>query len=112
MRRTATFVAATALAAVWLVPLRGAHPSLPPALASFLMDEAHATPSERDTLLGGNPLVKLLDADPSKEIAVFGAVWVNASPTRYVEQVKNIERFERGGAFSVTKRISERCPSG
>jgi hypothetical protein len=58
-------------------------------------------------LLAGNPLVTLLDADPSKEIAVLGAVWVNAAPRLYVEQVKNIEQFERGGAFRVTKRISD-----
>jgi hypothetical protein len=107
MRITAKLVAATALATVSLVPLRGAQPSLPSALASFLTDEAHATPSERETLLEGNPLVKLLDADPSKEIAVLGAVWVNASPRLYVEQVKNIEQFERGGGFRVTKRISD-----
>ena len=107
MRIIATFVAATALAVVSLVPLHGAQPSLPSPLASFLIEEAHATPAERETLLGGNPLVKLLDADPSREIAVLGAVWVNASPRLYVEQVKNIEQFERGGAFRITKRISD-----
>ena len=88
MRCPARFMAATALAAVSLVPLSvasraaGAQPSLPSALASFLTEEAHATPSEREALLAGNPLVKLLDADPSKEIAVLGAVWVNAPPGR------------------------------
>ena len=113
MRCPARFIAATALAAVSLVPLSvasraaGAQPALPPALASFLTEEAHATPSEREALLAGNPLVKLLDADPSKEIAVLGAVWVNAPPRLYVEQVKNIEQFERGGGFRITKRISD-----
>jgi hypothetical protein len=38
---------------------------------------------------------------------VLGAVWVNAPPARYAEQVKNIEQFERGGSFRITKRISE-----
>jgi hypothetical protein len=52
----------------------GAQPSLPSALASFLAEEAHATPAEREALLAGNPLVTLLDADPSQEIAVLGAV--------------------------------------
>lgn len=112
MRGPARFIAATALAAVSFVPLPvasradGAQPSLPSVLGSFLTEEAHATPSERESLLAGNPLIKLLDADPSKEIAVLGAVWVNASPGLYVEQVKNIEQFERGGAFHITKRIS------
>jgi hypothetical protein len=85
----------------------GAQPSVPSPLARFLNEEAHATPSERAALLAGNPLVKLLDADPSKEIAVLGAIWVNAASRLYVEQVKNIEQFERGGAFRVTRRISE-----
>jgi hypothetical protein len=58
-------------------------------------------------LLADNPLIKLLDADPSTEIAVLGAVWVNAPSRVYVEQVKNIEQFERGGAFRITKRISD-----
>ncbi len=112
MRRAMKFLAATALAAVFLVPLPAAlradaQPVLPSALASFLTEEAHATPAERDALVGGNPLVKLLDADPAKEIAVLGVIWVNAPPTVYVEQVKHIEQFERGGAFRITKRISD-----
>jgi hypothetical protein len=85
----------------------GAQPLLPPVLASFLTEEAHATPSEREALVAGNPLIKLLDADPSAEIAVLGAVWVNAPSRLYIEQVKNVEQFERGGAFRITKRISD-----
>jgi hypothetical protein len=84
----------------------GADPSFPAPLDSFLTNEAHATASERDALWAGTPLVKWLDADPSQEVAVFGAVWINASAASYVEQVKNIEEFERGGAFRITKRIS------
>ncbi|MGE3510510.1 MAG: hypothetical protein AB7N65_16690 [Vicinamibacterales bacterium] len=106
-------MAAFALAAVSPVPLSvasraaSAQSRLPAALASFLTEEAHATPAEREVLVAGNPLVKLLDADPGKEIAVLGAVWVNAPSRLYVEQVKNIEQFERGGAFRITKRISD-----
>lgn len=113
MRCSARFVAATALAAVSLVPwsvtsrAAAAQPALPSALASFLTEEGLATPSEREALLASNPLVKLLNADPSKEVAVFGAIWVNAPSTLYVQQVKNIEQFERGGAFRITKRISD-----
>jgi hypothetical protein len=113
MKCPAKFTAAAALAAVALSPLSvvsgadSAQPSLPRPLASFLTDEAHAAPQDREALLAGNPLVKLLDADPSKEIAVLGVVWVNAPSRLYVEQVKNIEQFERGGAFRITKRISD-----
>jgi hypothetical protein len=80
---------------------------LPPVLASFLTDEAHATAAERDSVLAGNPLVKLLEADASKEVAVLGVIWVNASPGQYVKRVENIEQFERGSAFRMTKRISD-----
>jgi len=68
-------IVASALAAMTLVPwsvatrAAGAQLALPSALASFLTDEAHATPSEREGLLAGNPLVKLLDANaPSSTI--------------------------------------------
>jgi hypothetical protein len=106
-------MAATALLAVSLVPgtltsmADGAQATLPSALASFLTEEVHASPSDREALLAGKPLVRLLDADAAREVAVFGAIWVNAPSASYVEQVKNIEQFERGGAFRVTKRISD-----
>ena len=110
--RIRTIVAPVALAALSFAPARGAavadgpQSPLPSPLESFLTQEAHGAASDRDTLMAGNPVVKLLDADPAQEVAVFGAVWINASSASYVEQVKNIEAFERGGAFRVTKRIS------
>ncbi len=112
MRGPARFVAAIAPAAVLVLAmpetLAGrAQPALPPALDSFLAEEAHASPADREALLAGSPVVKLLDADPAKEVAVFGAIWVNAPSASYVQQVRNIENFERGGAFRVTKRISD-----
>jgi hypothetical protein len=71
-------------------------PSLPAALESFLTQEARGSASDRALLLAGEPAVKLLDADPAREIAVFGAVWVDAPTALYVERVKNIEQFEQG----------------
>ena len=38
---------------------------------------------------------------------MFGAIWINASPADYVSQVKNIEDFEKGGGFRITKKISD-----
>ena len=29
-------------------------------------------------------------------VAVFGAIWIDASPAMYVRRVKDIENFERG----------------
>jgi hypothetical protein len=51
-------------------------------------------------------VTKLLDADGSKEVAIFGSVWIKAPVARYVSAVKDIEQFEKGGNFLVTKRIS------
>jgi hypothetical protein len=48
----------------------------------------------------------MLDSEASKEVAVFGAVWVNAAVERYLAAVRDIERFESGGSFKVTKKVS------
>jgi hypothetical protein len=56
--------------------------------------------------LAGAPLTRLLDADATKELAVFGAIWINAPIAKYVEAVKDIERFETGRRFKITRRIN------
>jgi hypothetical protein len=60
----------------------------------------------RQQLLGGLPVTKLLESDPSKEVAIFGAVWIDAPVARYITALQDIERFESGEAFRVTKKIS------
>jgi hypothetical protein len=78
----------------------------PARLDSYLTDGVKLSRSERQGLLSGDPFTKLLDTDASKEVAVLGAVWINAPIRRYVEAVSDIEAFEKGGGFKVTKRIS------
>jgi hypothetical protein len=79
---------------------------LPARLESYLTTIVQTTSSERKLLLDGSPITKFLDTDPSKEVSVFGAIWINASPHGYVEAVRDIENFERGEMFMITKRIS------
>jgi len=79
---------------------------LPPRLNTFLAGTVKITPEQRTSLTGGAPITRLLDVDESKEVAVFGAIWINAPVRRYVEAVKDIENLERGGGFRMTKRIS------
>ena len=86
---------------------QGSAPTLPARLDAYLTQVVKLTPEERKQLLGGSPVAKLLDVDKSKEVSVFGAIWIDAPVHRYVEAVKDIERFESGGSFKVTKRISE-----
>ena len=83
---------------------------LPPRLDSYLTSTVKLTADERKRLTGGAPITKLLDVDGSKEVAVFGAVWINAPIRRYVEAVKDIENFEQGGGFKLTKRIAKDRP--
>jgi len=81
-------------------------PALPGPLEAYLTKYVRLTPGERTSLLGGAPITKLLDSDPSKEVVVFGAVWIHAPIARYLAAVRDIERFESGGSFRLTKKIS------
>lgn len=96
-------VAALPLAA----SMRQSSASLPALLDSYLTKHVKLTAQQRGRLLSGQPVTQMLEADPSREVGVFGAVWVNASPAQYVALTQDIERFESGGSFRVTKRISE-----
>src|SRR5690349_9037678 len=101
MSRLTTSVCAALIAAVLpaAAPVIDAQHALPAALDAFLSDPVHATPADRTALIAGEPVVELLDVtDPAKEVAVFGAIWVNASPSQYVAEVTDIERFEQGAA--------------
>ncbi|MCU0255390.1 MAG: hypothetical protein MUF60_01485, partial [Vicinamibacterales bacterium] len=62
--------------------------------------------AERERLMRGEPFTKLLEGDAGREVAVFGAVWVDAPRLGYRDAVLDIERYERGRAFPVTRRMS------
>jgi hypothetical protein len=83
-----------------------AAPRFPARLEHFIDNVIRPTAAERKRLLEGAPITKFLDADPSVEVALFGAIWINADPHRYVQAVQDIEQFESGDAFINTKRIS------
>ena len=78
----------------------------PSLLDRYFKNSVRLTVEEQRQLATGQAVTKLLDVDESKEVAVFGAVWINAPIGRYVDAVKDIESFESGGGFKVTKRIS------
>jgi hypothetical protein len=90
-----------------LVPAPAGRPQRPPAaLDAYLTGTVHLDDAQRAALLAGRPVTKLLDSDPTKEVAVFGAIWIAAPAGAYIEQVRDIEQFERGGPFRNTRRIS------
>jgi len=81
--------------------------TFPARLDSYFTKILKLTGAERSALLAGKPLAKNLDADPAKEVALFGAIWISAPTARYVTAVKDIENFEKGPGFLATKKISE-----
>lgn len=87
-------------------PAFGQSTTLPDRLEKYFTSAGALSASERRELLAGQPITKFLDADASKEVAVLGATWIAAPMSRYVEAVRDIERFESGTGFNVTRRIS------
>jgi hypothetical protein len=83
------------------------HPGAISAFQTYLGPGVHLSASDAKALLAGRPVTKLLDGDASQEVAVFGAIWIHASPSAYVERAIDIETLERGGAFRVTRRIGD-----
>jgi len=79
---------------------------LPGRLGEYVTQHVKLSPEEHKRLLQGEAVTKMLPTDPAKEVSVFGAVWVNASASDYVAAVRDIERFEQGTSFLVTKKIS------
>ena len=81
--------------------------AFPPRLDDYFTRALKLSAQERTVLLAGAPLAKNLDADPGKEVAVFGAIWIAAPVAAYVAAVRDIENFEKGASFRVTKKVSE-----
>lgn len=80
--------------------------TLPPRLDSYLADHVRLSGKERTRLLEGEAVTRLLEGDETKEVAVLGTVWIKAPIRRYIDAVANIETFERGSGFKITRRIS------
>jgi hypothetical protein len=80
--------------------------AFPGQLEAYISKVVKLAPQGRAQLHAGQPVTRLLEADPSREVAVFGAIWVAAPAARYIAAVKNIEQFEKGENFRITKRIS------
>jgi hypothetical protein len=83
-------------------PSRG----FPAPIEQYLSKVVHPTPAERKQLLDGMAMARLLTVTGGNEIAVFGAVWIKSTIDLYVQRLGDIEQFERGQGFKVTKRIS------
>jgi hypothetical protein len=95
---------------VFLTTVFAAQPgqtSLPGQLESYVTNVVKLTPTQRKQLFAGEPVTQMLDADASREVSVFGAIWVKAPIDRYLAAVHDIEQFEKGENFRVTKKVSD-----
>jgi hypothetical protein len=107
-----TFSSLIMVAGFILFALAAAHPGTatgqagPPAKLSGLSDLVQFTSPEIQALEGGQVVSKLLATHSDLEVAVAGAVWINAPVNEGVRAMKDIEHLERGNGFQITKRIS------
>ena len=105
--RLASLLAAfTTCALTVAVSAQPGPPALPAQLESYVTKVVRPTAAQRQAIFAGQPITTLLDADPSHEVSVFGIIWVKAPIARYVAAVRNIEEFEKGENFSITKKVS------
>jgi len=81
--------------------------AFPPRLEAYFTKVVKLSADERKLLLAGSPIAKNLEADPAREVAVFGAIWIDAPVSKYVAALQDIENFEKGAGFRATKKISE-----
>jgi hypothetical protein len=102
---TLSRVAACALAAsaVALAPQAPDTPSLDQALRSRF----HLTANEIASVRRGHPVAVVLASGVDREVAVGGAVHVDATADRLVALLQDVERLESGQGFLRTKRISD-----
>ncbi len=108
---TAASTVAGALLVGWLcsaVRLTGQQTSadLPGRLGQYVKQHVDLGPDDRKRLLQGEPVTKLLPGNAANEVAIFGAVWINAPISAYLADLRDIERLEKGPNFLVTKKIS------
>jgi hypothetical protein len=97
--------AVIAVASLSVLPCGAAEPVLPAKLA-VTSAIGTLTASELEALEAGRPVARLLTADSGDEV-VFGAVWIEATVADYLRAMRDIERFECGGSFTTTRRLSD-----
>lgn len=102
----ATFVTFVAAWSALVGPSSG-QARFPARLDEYFTNVLKLTDKERAALQSGAPLVRALEADASKEVAVVGAIWIAVPITAYISALNDIENFEKGPGFLATKKISD-----
>jgi hypothetical protein len=79
--------------------------ALPARLDRYLTGQGLSA-GDRRRLLEGSAVTRLLDSTGGPDVGAVGAVWIDAPRERYLDRLRDIESFERGRGFIVTKRLS------
>ncbi len=101
----AVVLACAAVVVSWPAPVQTAGAGLPPMFQRYLDTIIRPGAGERRRLLAGQPLTKVLDTEDNEQVSVVGAIWIDAPVQRYVEAIRNIETWEQGKSFHITRRI-------
>ncbi|AMY12134.1 hypothetical protein LuPra_05406 [Luteitalea pratensis] len=75
-------------------------------LRELLTRQLSLTDAQVDAVRRGEPVAVSLETEVTSEIAIGGAVRINAPASRLVAVVRDIERLEHGGGFLATKKFS------
>src|SRR5688500_6317415 len=70
--------------------------ALPSRLEAYFGDQVMLSARQRARLDSGSPVATMLDGDASKDVGVFGAVWIAAPRDRYDALMNDIDTFEQG----------------
>jgi hypothetical protein len=89
-----------------LLELRGVAQTMLPGKLAGTAAIVTLTTSEIEELEAGRPVTRLLASGSGDEV-MFGAVWIETPVSNYLLAIRDIERFECGGGFAMTKRLSD-----
>jgi hypothetical protein len=74
--------------------------------AAWLRRYMRASDADLTHVMRGEPVVRSLDTNDSREYAAFGAIRVNCTPAVFLERVRDIERFKSGEFVEQVGRFS------
>jgi hypothetical protein len=105
VRRTATLILSLAVAAATLTASGSRTTAAPDELLrAFLRQRAGFSTDDLAAVAAGHGIVKLTGTKSDEEIAMFGAVRINAPVATFVERFKDITQFEHGaGVLQIGK---------
>src|SRR6476469_4188405 len=73
--------------------------AFPSRLETYFTNVVKLSAAERKLLLAGSSVSRVLEADPAKEVAVFGAIWIDAPSRSTWPRCRTSRTLKRARAF-------------